>query len=527
MSRLFLSLFLLLLVVVAGFMLNANGVVNYLFNGTLEAMREQQLGGIITLLDNEMHGLDAAQRQQHLSDIQALFRHEVSLQPITATDLSHPEQQRLQAGKSVTTRRDQAEFSYHPSHLQGMAWCLQLESTLSERDRDFLVGPLALIEKRLVAVPRAQWVAVVTENAKHFGIPIRLLSLQAVQDSQLLDDKQLALLKAGEIALRFRHDNLEYAFKRLLESDQALQIGKIEVPWALDNAIYFVIALLALLLGTAIWLWLRPLWQDLRKLRQAAEGFGHGNLATRIAVSRYSFVKSILEAFNSMARRIEQLVMSHQTLTNAVSHELRTPVSRLRFSLEMLGNARTDTDRERHLQAMNTDIDELETMLTDLLAYARMDRQHTTLSRSPLVLREWLEGQIRRSQQDCGSISITTVYGQLPNTPVSIMDARLMAHALHNLLQNACRYASQHICVSFGLQGNGYELRVEDDGCGIPEEHYASIFDPFTRVDASRDRRSGGYGLGLAIVRQVMRMHQGSATVGRSPLGGAQFVLRW
>ncbi|EIJ34459.1 ATP-binding protein [Thiothrix nivea] len=527
MSRLFLTLFLLMLLVVIGFGMNINGVAKYLFNGTLEALREQQMGGVISLLENEIRGLDAPQRQQRLADIQAMFRYEVSLLPIAEMELSASEQQRLRNGEFVNRSHDQAEFSYHPAHLPGMAWRLQLDYTLSEGDRDFLVGPLALVEKLLAAAPPAQWSAVVAENAQHFGIPIQLLTVQAVQENQLLDEKQLAQLQAGEIAMRFRHNNLEYAFKRLLDSDQVLQIGRIEVPWMLDNSIYFLVALLSMLLGTAIWLWLHPLWQDLRKLRQAADGFGQGNLATRIDISRFSFVKSILEAFNSMARRIEQLVTSHQTLTNAVSHELRTPVSRLRFSLEMLGSTHDETDRQRHLQAMNTDIDELEEMLAELLTYARMDRQGISLNKTPLVLGEWLEEQIHRNQQDCQAIRIHAEGVGLPTAPVTAMDARLMTHALRNLLQNACRYANQQIQVVFAYRDGKHELRVEDDGCGIPEKHHDSIFDPFTRVDASRDRRSGGYGLGLAIVRQVMHMHQGNVTVGHSPLGGAQFVLRW
>ncbi|MBU2005945.1 MAG: ATP-binding protein [Gammaproteobacteria bacterium] len=527
MSRLFLSLFMLLLIVLVSFMLSANGVVQYLFGGTLEAMREQQLGGVITLLDNEIRGLDTAQRQQRLSEIQTMFRYEVSLLPIAEMDLSPGERQRLRAGEFVNKIHDHAEFSHHPSLVEGMAWSLQIDPTLTERDRDFLVGPLALVEKMLAAMPREQWTQAVAENARHFGIPIQLLTMQAVQDSRLLDEKQLLALRGGEIATRFSNDNLEYAFKRLLDTEQVLQIGKIEVPWVLDNAIYALIAMLALLLGTVIWLWLRPVWQDLRQLRQASEGFGQGNLATRIAVSRYSFVKSILDAFNGMASRIEQLVTSHQTLTNAVSHELRTPVSRLRFSLEMLEKTSSEMDRQRHLQAMNADIDELETMLAELLSYARMDRQHTMVQKTPLVLGQWLAEQIQRNQPDCKTISIQTDCRGLPDTQVTVMDAKLMAHALRNLLQNACRYANQQIQVVLEYHNGQHELRVEDDGDGIPEEYYDSIFDPFTRVDASRDRRSGGYGLGLAIVRQVMHMHQGSAAVGRSPLGGAQFILRW
>ncbi|MEZ5717790.1 MAG: ATP-binding protein [Burkholderiaceae bacterium] len=443
-------------------------------------------------------------------------------------DLSAHERQRLRDGEFVNKERDEAEFSYHPSHLQDMAWRLQLDPTLTEEDEAFLVGPVALLEKSLAATPREQWAEVMADKAKHFGIPVQLRTMQAAQNSRLLDEQQLARLQGGEIVVRFRAGNLEYAFKRMLDTEQVLQIGKIEVPWMLDNANYFLLAILALVLATAIWLWLRPLWQDLRKLRQAADGFGQGNLATRIEVSRYSFVKSILDAFNSMARRIEQLVTSHQTLTNAVSHELRTPVARLRFSLEMLGSADSEADRQRHLQTMNTDIDELEGMLAELLAYARMDRQGIRLNKTPQLVCTWLDEQVRHCQQDCPAIRIRAECSGFPDTPVEVMDARLMAHALRNLLQNACRYAERQISVVLTHHDGKQELWVEDDGCGIPEDCYATIFDPFTRVDASRDRRSGGYGLGLAIVKQVVQMHRGSVTVGRSSaLGGAQFVLRW
>ena len=527
MSRLFLSLFVILVLVVTGFLLTANGIAQYLLGNVVEDLRKQQLGGVVHLLEEEIRGLDAVQLQQRLSEIQAMFRFETSLLPIGDLDLSASERQRLQAGGFVNKFRDQAEFSYHVSYLPDMAWRLQLNHTLNERDRDFLMGPLALFEEKLQRAPYEQWEAIVAADARYFGIPVQLLSQQAVQSSQLLDTQQLEHLKAGEIVMRFRHNNLEYAYKRLLDSDQVLQIGKIEVPWVLDNVRYTVIAMLALLLGVAIWLWLHPVWQDLRQLRQASEGFGQGRLTTRIAVSRYSFIKSILESFNGMASRIEQLVVSHRTLTNAVSHELRTPLSRLRFSLEMLEKASSEPDRQRHLQVMNTDLDELEAMLAELLTYARMDRQHTVVQKTPLLLEQWLTEQVQRSQQDCGTLHIAYGHAGLPGKPVSVMDDRLMAHALHNLLQNACRYAVQQVQVHLEYRDGQCELRVGDDGCGIPTEYHDSIFEPFTRVDMSRDRRSGGYGLGLAIVRQVMHMHQGSVTLGRSPLGGAQFVLRW
>lgn len=102
-----------------------------------------------------------------------------------------------------------------------------------------------------------------------------------------------------------------------------------------------------------------------------------------------------------------------------------------------------------------------------------------------------------------------------------------MARALGNLLQNARCHAHEQIVVSFTREGTDYLLSVEDDGPGIPESDRACIFEPFTRLDASRDRDTGGYGLGLAIVSRVAQWHDGSVCVTDSSLGGARFVLRW
>jgi len=97
---------------------------------------------------------------------------------------------------------------------------------------------------------------------------------------------------------------------------------------------------------------------------------------------------------------------------------------------------------------------------------------------------------------------------------------------LDNLVQNALRYASQTVEVTLTKDNNDYLLIVEDDGKGIPEEKRAHIFDAFSRIDASRDRASGGFGLGLAIVDRIVQAHSGNVSIHDSPLGGARFEVR-
>jgi two-component system sensor histidine kinase RstB len=122
---------------------------------------------------------------------------------------------------------------------------------------------------------------------------------------------------------------------------------------------------------------------------------------------------------------------------------------------------------------------------------------------------------------------ITVDTGKLPENLDIDVDRKAMPYALRNLLRNAFKYASVQIIVSAELREGNIVVHVDDDGIGIPPEDRESVFSAFTRLDRSRDRATGGYGLGLAITRRVLELHGGSATADASPLGGARFTLAW
>lgn len=527
MSRLFLSLFVLIVVVVLGFIFSLNGIIPRVIDGTVEDMREYQLGGIVRQLDDEIKELNSAQREERIRHIKSVFKYNVDLLPIDSAGFSDKEIQQIREGEFVATRYDIGETGYHLSNTDGLMWKLQVAPTLEEQDLDFIAGPLTLMTEKLAAIPKENWQQTIDEMDQKFGIPITLLSQNSTQVKQHLDKAQQIKLNAGEVII-FRHDDeLRYIYFPIPDSQQVLKIGEIEYPLLLLSLNYLIFSVLALLIGLTIWLWLRPIWQDLRKLKQASEGVGQGQLDTRITISKYSSIKNILQAFNGMANQVEQLITSHKTLTNAVSHELRTPVSRLRFSLDMLDKTDSEADKTRHIQSMNTDIDELDDMLAELLNYARLDRQSIKLEKEAVVLTEWLKQQTQRWQQDCKPVALQITDANLPVAACECMNPKLMARVIHNLLQNACRYADQKIYVHFEYIDNHFLLSVEDDGCGIPKEHHDKVFDPFTRVDNSRNRNSGGYGLGLAIVKLIVNAHQGAVNIENSNLGGVKFLIRW
>ncbi len=116
----------------------------------------------------------------------------------------------------------------------------------------------------------------------------------------------------------------------------------------------------------------------------------------------------------------------------------------------------------------------------------------------------------------------------MPCTPCeSLLDLRLMARVLDNLVNNALRYCQQRIEIRFTSDGFRGVLTVDDDGPGIPENERNRVFEPFVRLDPSRDRATGGCGLGLAIVSSVAVAMGGSVAARQSPLGGARFEFSW
>ena len=531
MTRLFISLLAVLLLALLGYFLGINDTLNYFSKDIIENERAGQIWGITKLLDEQMDGLNQVQRDARLAEVQSLFKYKIDLLPIdNISDELLPEndKKRLLKKGMVFIQNNIGEVNYFTSNIDHYVWKLQISPNLQEQESSFMKGPLALINQLLSSLPEEDWQQEIKRISKTFTPPLHLLTLKEVQVDPLIDEQHFKRLMSGESVLLYQQKiNLEHIFNRIDQSNYVIKIGPLIYPTVLKYIIPIAFLILATLLASAIWLWLRPLWRDLRQLKYASERFGEGQLDTRIKIKKYSFINSSLQSFNGMADHIEQLITSHKTLTNAVSHELRTPVSCLRFGLDMLERTDNKEDKARYIKSMNTDIEELDTMLAELLSYARMDRHGIKLVKTPLILSEWLQQQTEYWNKDCKQIQVTMSHAGLNQNKVACMDEKLMKRALHNLIQNACRYAKSEIRLHLTHKKRHYTLTVEDDGLGIPEEYHDTIFDPFTRVDDSRDRDSGGYGLGLAIVKQIIKAHQGTARLESSALGGAKFSLEW
>lgn len=278
-------------------------------------------------------------------------------------------------------------------------------------------------------------------------------------------------------------------------------------------------------LGACIFIWVRLLWRDLDILRGHADRIGAGELHARAQVSPRSQIRVIVEHSNRMAARVADLVQGQRDLTHAVSHELRTPVARLAFGLDLVEQA-SEARRPALLQGMRSDLAELNQLVSELLAYERLEHRDEDRHWPEVEALPWLQHCLSDPLRQAHATGIGLALRRCDPACVRF-DPRLMQLALSNLVCNALRHARSQVQVSLLQIDDAWCLRVDDDGEGIAEADRLRVLQPFTRLDDSRSRDTGGFGLGLAIVRRIADRHGGSTRVSRAPLGGARLEIRW
>ncbi|SDS84465.1 ATP-binding protein [Pseudomonas granadensis] len=394
-----------------------------------------------------------------------------------------------------------------------------LDNQMQAYNREAVRGQAWSLVDHLRGTQGAQREQKLDSLRKHYG-----LSLSLVEAAQLaLTAQEKAELAQNLLVIR---DDYTQFISNIDGGSQLLSIKLPPEPSLMPFYISAAYVMLAVLIGIVLFFWVRPHWRDLEKLRMAAERFGANDLSVRIQLSRRSNIRDLAEHFNLMAARIEGLIANQRELTNAVSHELRTPIARLSFELDQLRQQPGASQNRELIADMYADLGELEEMVSELLTYASLEHGATVIKRENIQAANWLDSVVGSVALEAEAAGIELLIGDCRVDTVRI-EPRFMARAVINLLRNAIRYAEQRVEVTLVRSGDVYEVRVCDDGPGVPIDGREKIFEPFSRLDASRDRRTGGFGLGLALVRRVSQSHGGQVEVGDSTWGGAVFRMTW
>lgn len=400
--------------------------------------------------------------------------------------------------------------------LVGLVYKFTAERAGRQSLDDLMKSSLYLMRSELREIPPRDWSKTLNELDLNLSFDLRIEPLNKFR----LEESAMRHLRAGDIVAL----DDEYTFiQRIPRSHYVLAVGPVPYLYFMHEMRLLDIALMAFIaisLAFPVFIWMRPHWQDMLRLESAAQRFGEGHLSERIHFDSMSSFERLGIAFNQMADNINALIASKKRLIDGIAHELRTPLVRLRYRLEMSENL-----SEAESKALNRDIGQLEALIEELLTYARLDRPQTELSLTTQNLPAWVSSHIEDVQAVTPERELTLKH--LTPGDYGALDMRLMERVLDNLINNALRYSVRQIQVSLTLQGNQACLCVEDDGPGIAVSERERVFEPFVRLDPSRDRATGGCGLGLAIVHSIAVAMGGEVHCDDSALGGANVSLSW
>jgi len=285
-------------------------------------------------------------------------------------------------------------------------------------------------------------------------------------------------------------------------------------PWHSPAFLWaFVLMTVAAALLT---LWaVRRLTRPVGVLAAAAEALGRDVNAPPLPEDGPLEVATAAAAFNTMAARIRRFVQDRTELLTAIGHDLRTPITRLKLRAEFM-------EDEEQRRKMLSDLDELEAMVSATLAFGR-DATHAEPV-APLDLAELLRTVLDEAGDACPDAAERLGYEGPAHMTLRARSLALK-RALANLVTNAVNYGGGAL-VRLAPPADGVvRIDVDDDGPGIPPGELDRVFEPFHRGEPSRNRETGGVGLGLPIARNILRAHGGDVTLANRPSGGVRATV--
>ncbi|MEE9302435.1 MAG: HAMP domain-containing sensor histidine kinase [Thiotrichaceae bacterium] len=275
-------------------------------------------------------------------------------------------------------------------------------------------------------------------------------------------------------------------------------IGHVDRSKALLMGLGIILGLLILL-----YLAIRHLFHPIKIIQADVKRIGSGELSHRIALSDRNELGELAGTINQMADDIEQILEAKHQLLLAISHELRSPITRAKVALSLMGDNGQKDELGQNLQ-------EMEDLIHELLEAERLKNKHSALNLSECSLNKLVQTVIT-SYYPTADVTL-----QLTSDLPLLLDEARIRFTIKNLLGNALKSQqadSDPIVISSNHDGENIELTIVDHGAGIATEHIAHLTEPFYRADPSRQRKTGGYGLGLYLVKLIMEAHGGNLDI--------------
>lgn len=269
------------------------------------------------------------------------------------------------------------------------------------------------------------------------------------------------------------------------------------------HGLLFGLVFLLSILAILYW-FIRRLFRPIQTIQQGVQSIGSGNLSQRIPPLRNDELGELAGSINHMADDIEQMLEAKRELLLAISHELRSPLTRAKVSTALLEDSSAQANIARDLR-------EMEGMISELLEAERLKGQHQQLQKVDVSLNEIVMSVVDEYFPEA-ELDLQLA----DDLPIQSLDPIRMRLVTRNILDNALKHQSSDakpVRIFTQSETNATQLKVQDFGRGIPKDHIPHLTEAFYRVDTSRQRKTGGVGLGLYLVKRIIDAHQGQMAI--------------
>ncbi len=385
-----------------------------------------------------------------------------------------------------------------------------------------VAGEIALISEKIIEANNNNIVEkkIFINSNKYFGAKLTIIPDSKLSKKELIHPKKSRLDKALSKSLKerikfphtFNTTKKNNKVTILVQLPNKILITEISKKRLYSSTTYIFIAVMILsslfLLGLAIF-FLRRQISPLKELSNAADAFGKGDTFFALKPRGADEVRHVTHAFLDMRERIRLHIEQRTDMLAGVSHDLRTPLTRMKLQIEML-------EKEEDKIGLKEDVNQMEQMIEVYLSFIK-EKEEGTRIKSDISS---LIGSIILDAKRNGDI-ITPKLIETVDAKIRVSDLR---RAITNLTSNASRVSTK-IEISLIKKEKNANIIIDDNGPGIDEKDYSSVFKAFYRIESSRNLSTGGLGLGLTIARDITRSHGGEIKLEKSPLGGLRAVL--
>jgi signal transduction histidine kinase len=268
----------------------------------------------------------------------------------------------------------------------------------------------------------------------------------------------------------------------------------------------------------------RRVVQPVTALTAAAQRMGRGDLSARVKVASDDEIGELARSFNSMADGLARQEKLRRNMVSDIAHELRTPLTNLRGYVEAARDGLLQPDRQ-WLESLYEEAVLLHRLVDDLQQLTLAEARELRLERAAVKISDLTQAALDSVRMAAEERGLTMLIDTPADLPAVYADAARIGQVLRNLLNNALDFTPQggEVVVAARADGQWVNVEVRDNGRGIAPEHLPLVFERFYRVDASRARSTGGSGLGLTIVKNLVEAHGGRVWVSSTPNVGSTF----